>query len=161
MSNHGGRTLDTVLPTATLLPAVAVPSARVPAAAGRGIRRGWTCSKALALGARAVLIDRPYAWALAHHWRAWRGACAAPAARPELRIAMALVGVRTLDFGLQRVTYGFFHPPLSRTSNGPTELCRGAGPPHRAASVSFAGSHPASAGRALPIDHRPQCAARR
>jgi len=66
VSNHGGRRLDTVPASITALPAV------VEAVAGRaevyldgGIRRGTDVLKALALGARAVLIGRPYAWALA------------------------------------------------------------------------------------------------
>ncbi len=66
VSNHGGRQLDGVISTCEALPAV------VDAVAGRaevlvdaGIRRGTDVLKALALGARAVLIGRPYLWALA------------------------------------------------------------------------------------------------
>jgi 4-hydroxymandelate oxidase len=66
VSNHGGRQLDGSLPPALALPDV------VEAAAGRlevyvdgGIRTGVDVLRALALGARAVLIGRPYLWALA------------------------------------------------------------------------------------------------
>ena len=66
VSNHGGRQLDSVLPTIEVLPEV------VAAAAGRceiyldgGIRRGTDILKALALGARAVLLGRPILWGLA------------------------------------------------------------------------------------------------
>src|SRR6185369_16663944 len=66
VSNHGGRQLDGVVSTCEALPAV------VDAVAGRaevlvdaGIRRGTDVLKALALGARAVIIGRPYLWGLA------------------------------------------------------------------------------------------------
>jgi 4-hydroxymandelate oxidase len=66
VSNHGGRRLDGLPATIDMLPRV------VEAATGRaevymdgGVRRGTDVLKALALGARAVLIGRPYAWALA------------------------------------------------------------------------------------------------
>ena len=66
VSNHGGRQLDAVAPTAELLPEV------VEAVAGRievyvdgGIRRGSDVVKALALGARAVLAGRAPLWGLA------------------------------------------------------------------------------------------------
>jgi 4-hydroxymandelate oxidase len=66
VSNHGGRQLDAVAPTAELLPEI------VDAVAGRieiyvdgGIRRGSDVVKALALGARAVLVGRAPLWGLA------------------------------------------------------------------------------------------------
>jgi len=66
VSNHGGRQLDSAPSTIEVLPEV------VAAVAGRcevyldgGIRRGTDIVKALALGARAVLIGRPYVWGLA------------------------------------------------------------------------------------------------
>ena len=66
VSNHGGRRLDGVPASIEQLPQV------VEAVGGKceiyldsGIRRGTDVFKALALGARAVLIGRPYAWALA------------------------------------------------------------------------------------------------
>lgn len=66
VSNHGGRQLDGAIPTLEALPEV------VEAVAGRcevyvdgGIRRGTDVLKALALGARAVLVGRPVLWGLA------------------------------------------------------------------------------------------------
>lgn len=66
VSNHGGRRLDGMPATIDVLPGV------VEAVAGGaevyldgGVRRGTDVLKALAWGARAVLIGRPYAWALA------------------------------------------------------------------------------------------------
>ena len=66
VSNHGGRQLDGVVPTARALPEV------VEAAAGRlevyvdgGLRSARDVLRALALGARAAWIGRPWIWALA------------------------------------------------------------------------------------------------
>ncbi len=66
VSNHGGRQLDGTEPSLRALPRV------VDAAAGRaevymdgGVRRGTDVLKALALGARAVLVGRPCLWGLA------------------------------------------------------------------------------------------------
>jgi 4-hydroxymandelate oxidase len=65
VSNHGGRQLDTAPPTSEVLPHV------IDAVAGRcevyvdgGIRRGSDVLKAIALGARAVLVGRPILWGL-------------------------------------------------------------------------------------------------
>jgi isopentenyl diphosphate isomerase/L-lactate dehydrogenase-like FMN-dependent dehydrogenase len=92
VSNHGGRQLDAVAPTAELLPEI------VEAVAGRieiyvdgGIRRGSDAVKALALGARAVLVGRPAVWGLA---------CGGEAGarrvlellRDEVELALALCG---------------------------------------------------------------------
>ncbi len=66
VSNHGGRQLDGVVTSIGALPEI------VEAVAGRcevyldgGIRRGTDILKALALGARAVLVGRPVLWGLA------------------------------------------------------------------------------------------------
>ncbi len=66
VSNHGGRQLDACEPTFAALPHV------VDAVAGRievyldgGVRRGTDVLKAVALGARAVLVGRPVIWGLA------------------------------------------------------------------------------------------------
>jgi 4-hydroxymandelate oxidase len=66
VSNHGGRQLDTVLAGADALPAIvdAVGDA-VDVLVDGGIRRGTDVLKALALGARAVLVGRPILWGLA------------------------------------------------------------------------------------------------
>lgn len=66
VSNHGGRRLDGMPATIEMLPDVVdVVGGRAEVFLDGGIRRGTDVLKALALGARAVLIGRPYAWALA------------------------------------------------------------------------------------------------
>ena len=66
VSNHGGRQLDGVAATIDLLPEiVAAVDGRVEVLLDGGIRRGVDVVKALALGARAVLVGRPALWGLA------------------------------------------------------------------------------------------------
>lgn len=66
VSNHGGRQVDGAVAALEALPAVAqVVDGRVPVLFDSGIRRGADAFKALALGARAVLLGRPYMWGLA------------------------------------------------------------------------------------------------
>lgn len=66
VSNHGGRQLDTVLSGADALPAIAqAVGDQLEVLVDGGIRRGTDIVKALALGARAVLIGRPPLWGLA------------------------------------------------------------------------------------------------
>jgi 4-hydroxymandelate oxidase len=105
VSNHGGRQLDGVAPSVVALPEV------VDAVAGRaevlmdgGVRRGTDVLKALALGARAVLVGRAYLWGLA--------AAGEEGVRDvlrllqdELRLAMALAGrtsIASIDRSLVR-----------------------------------------------------------
>ena len=96
VSNHGGRTLDTLPATIDILPEVAkAVNRRVPILLDGGIQRGTDIFKALALGATATLIGRPYVYGLA--------AAGAPGVahvlhmlRTELEIAMALTGRPTL-----------------------------------------------------------------
>jgi L-lactate dehydrogenase (cytochrome) len=65
VSNHGGRQLDGVAPTLRALPEVVTAvGSRVEVLLDGGIRRGSDVVKALALGARAVLIGRAYAYGL-------------------------------------------------------------------------------------------------
>ncbi len=96
VSNHGGRQLDGVAASIEALPEV------VEAVAGRcevlmdgGVRRGTDVLKALALGARAVLLGRPALWGLAVD-----GADGAQRVltllHEELELAMALAGRPTL-----------------------------------------------------------------
>jgi isopentenyl diphosphate isomerase/L-lactate dehydrogenase-like FMN-dependent dehydrogenase len=65
VSNHGGRQLDTVLSGADALPAVAeAVGDQIDVLVDGGIRRGTDVLKALALGARAVMVGRPPIWGL-------------------------------------------------------------------------------------------------
>ncbi len=66
VSNHGGRQLDGVVNALDVLPdIVSTVGDRVEVLMDGGIRRGTDVVKALALGARAVLLGRPYVWGLA------------------------------------------------------------------------------------------------
>ena len=100
VSNHGGRVLDTMPPTAQLLPAVvAAVQGRCPVLVDGGIRRGTDVFKALALGADAVLLGRPVLWGLAHAG-AHGVAHVLRLLLDELWATMALCGVaRTGDIG--------------------------------------------------------------
>ncbi|MFN7123794.1 MAG: alpha-hydroxy acid oxidase [Hydrogenophaga sp.] len=96
VSNHGGRTLDTMPATAALLPRVVQAVAGdAPVLVDGGIRRGTDVLKAMALGASAVLVGRPVLHGLANAGangvaHVLRLLC------DELEIAMALTGCRTL-----------------------------------------------------------------
>lgn len=92
VSNHGGRTLDTAVTAAQVLPGIcqAVAADMVVLADG-GIRRGTDMLKALALGARAVLAGRPVLYGLANAG-AQGVAHVLRVLRDELEIAMALCG---------------------------------------------------------------------
>ena len=66
VSNHGGRRLDGMPASIDCLPqVVAAVGGQTEILLDSGVRRGTDVLKALALGAKAVLIGRPYAWALA------------------------------------------------------------------------------------------------
>jgi isopentenyl diphosphate isomerase/L-lactate dehydrogenase-like FMN-dependent dehydrogenase len=65
VSNHGGRQVDGAIATIEALPAVVeAVDGRVPVLMDSGIRGGADVFKAIALGARAVLIGRPYVYGL-------------------------------------------------------------------------------------------------
>jgi isopentenyl diphosphate isomerase/L-lactate dehydrogenase-like FMN-dependent dehydrogenase len=65
VSNHGGRQVDGTIAALDALPAVAAAvGSRITVLFDSGIRSGPDMLKALALGARAVLIGRPYAFGL-------------------------------------------------------------------------------------------------
>jgi isopentenyl diphosphate isomerase/L-lactate dehydrogenase-like FMN-dependent dehydrogenase len=71
VSNHGGNNLDGTPATIRLLPAIAdAVGGEVEVLLDGGIRRGGDVVKALALGARAVLIGRAYLWGLAANGQA-------------------------------------------------------------------------------------------
>lgn len=97
VSNHGGRTLDTVPPAAVALPQIRhAVGPGMPLLVDGGIRRGTDILKAMALGANAVLIGRPYVFGLASAG-AMGVAHVIRLLRDELEIAMALCGCATLD----------------------------------------------------------------
>ena len=65
VSNHGGNNLDTTPTTIRLLPGIAeAVGDQVEVYLDGGVRRGGDVAKALALGARAVMIGRAYLWGL-------------------------------------------------------------------------------------------------
>jgi isopentenyl diphosphate isomerase/L-lactate dehydrogenase-like FMN-dependent dehydrogenase len=65
ISNHGGRALETLRPTIDIVPEVVdAVSNQIPVLVDGGVRRGTDAFKALAYGARAVGIGRPYTWGL-------------------------------------------------------------------------------------------------
>jgi isopentenyl diphosphate isomerase/L-lactate dehydrogenase-like FMN-dependent dehydrogenase len=66
VSNHGGRQVDGAIATLEALPAIVREvNGRIPVLFDGGVRRGADVFKALALGARAVLLGRLYTWGLA------------------------------------------------------------------------------------------------
>lgn len=100
VSNHGGRQLDGAPSTARALPVLAAAvDRRCALLVDGGIRSGVDVFRAVALGADAVLIGRPWVWALA--------AAGAPGVarllhtwQEELRVTLALAGVtRIADLG--------------------------------------------------------------
>jgi 4-hydroxymandelate oxidase len=96
VSNHGGRAEESGRGTIESLPEVVrAVRGRVPVILDSGVRRGTDVFKALALGADAVGIGRPYLWGL--------GAFGQPGVeavlrilRAELRTVMAIAGARTI-----------------------------------------------------------------
>jgi 4-hydroxymandelate oxidase len=65
VSNHGGRAEDSGRSTIDVLPEIIeAVDGRIPVLVDSGFRRGTDIVKALALGARAVCIGRPYLWGL-------------------------------------------------------------------------------------------------
>ena len=96
VSNHGGRNLDDVPASLTVLPRIAdAVGRRIPIIVDGGIRRGQDVFKALALGANAVAIGRPVMYGLA--LGGWMGVRAVHEhLREELEITMRLAGARTI-----------------------------------------------------------------
>lgn len=97
VSNHGGRQLDTAIPSIEALPeVVGAVGSRAEVYVDGGIRRGTDVIKALALGARAALIGRPVLWGLAVNGEA--GVLAVlELLRQEIDLAMALCGARSVS----------------------------------------------------------------
>jgi L-lactate dehydrogenase (cytochrome) len=92
VSNHGGRQLDGVPSAARALPAIAdAVGDRLAVLADGGVRSGLDVVRMLALGARAVLIGRPWAYALGSAGQAGV-AHVLQLLQAEMRVAMALTG---------------------------------------------------------------------
>jgi lactate 2-monooxygenase len=97
VSNHGGRQVDGAVASLDMLPGIVEAVAgRVPVLFDGGIRTGSDVIKALALGARAVLLGRPYAYGLAVAGEAGvRTVLKGLAA--DLDLTLALMGCRSVE----------------------------------------------------------------
>jgi L-lactate dehydrogenase (cytochrome) len=96
VSNHGGRQLDGVASGIAALPGVVeAVGTRTAVLMDGGVRSGQDVLRAVALGAKGVLVGRPWVFAMAaggpQRLRQWLATIQA-----ELKVAMALTGVRTV-----------------------------------------------------------------
>jgi L-lactate dehydrogenase (cytochrome) len=97
VSNHGGRQLDGVSSSIAMLPRVADALAgRVDVLMDGGVRSGQDVARAIASGAKAVLIGRPWIWALAAQGEAGLKKLLATL-KAELRVTMALTGATSIE----------------------------------------------------------------
>jgi 4-hydroxymandelate oxidase len=109
VSNHGGRAEESARGTIESLPEVVeAVSKRIPVLIDSGFRRGTDIFKALALGADAVAVGRPYLWGLAAFGQAGVEAVL-DILRKELALAMRLAGVTSIA----GITRDFVIPPKS------------------------------------------------
>lgn len=112
VSNHGGRQIDTEVSPIEVLPEVAeAMDGRGELLMDGGIRRGTDVVKALALGAKAVLVGRPVIWALATGGSESVVQCLTML-KQELDLTMALAGCATL----QEITPDLLKLPLHMKS---------------------------------------------
>ena len=97
VSNHGGRQLDGAPSSVSVLPRIVdAVGDRLDVLMDGGIRSGQDVAKALALGAKAVMLGRPWAYGLAA--RGERGVAEVLAIlKRELEVTMALLGVERID----------------------------------------------------------------
>jgi isopentenyl diphosphate isomerase/L-lactate dehydrogenase-like FMN-dependent dehydrogenase len=96
VSNHGGRVEDGVGATIDVLPEIVEAAAgRMPVLVDSGFRRGSDIVKALALGAQAVCIGRPYLWGLGAFGQSGVERVLG-ILRAETRIAMQQLGAPTI-----------------------------------------------------------------
>jgi len=105
VSNHGGRATETGRPTIDILPEVVqAVGGRIPVLVDGGFRRGTDIFKALALGARAVGVGRPYIWGLSAFGQPGVEAVL-DILRRELELIMRQSGVRSIrEIGAAYVT---------------------------------------------------------
>ncbi len=111
VSNHGARYLDTTFATIEVLPEVVdAVDGRIEVYMDGGIRRGSDVFKALALGARAVLIGRPLFWGLAVDGEAGVRTVL-DILRDELDATMGMCGKTTIE-SIDRDSLGGVSPLL-------------------------------------------------
>ena len=97
VSNHGGRATETGRATIeSLAEVVQAVAGRIPVLVDGGVRRGTDVFKALALGASAVCIGRPYIWGLASFGEQGVDRVL-EILSTELRLAMAGCGTRAIS----------------------------------------------------------------
>jgi L-lactate dehydrogenase (cytochrome) len=97
VSNHGGRQLDAVPSTVRALPAIVeAVGDRVEVLADGGVRSGLDVVKLMALGARAVLVGRAWAWAVAARGEAGVSHML-EGLRADIDVALALTGNRSFE----------------------------------------------------------------
>ncbi|MGC2968125.1 alpha-hydroxy acid oxidase [Paraburkholderia aspalathi] len=96
VSNHGGRQLDGAVSPLTVLQSIVEASPDLPVMIDGGIRRGSDVLKALALGARAVFVGRPFVYAASIAGEAGVGH-AIRLLTAEISRNMAMLGVNRLD----------------------------------------------------------------
>lgn len=97
VSNHGGRQLDGAPSSVSVLPRIVdAVGDRLDVLMDGGIRSGQDVAKALALGAKAVMLGRPWAYGLAARGEAGVAEVLAILKR-ELEVTMALLGVERID----------------------------------------------------------------
>ena len=96
LSNHGGRSTETARSTIEALPeVVAAVNGRIPVYIDGGVRRGTDVFKALALGATAVGIGRPFLWGLGAFGQAGVDRVLG-LLQAELKLVMGQCGTRTV-----------------------------------------------------------------
>jgi isopentenyl diphosphate isomerase/L-lactate dehydrogenase-like FMN-dependent dehydrogenase len=118
VSNHGGREPDTAPGACTALPGVvAAIQGEAEILLDSGVRRSSDILKALALGARACMIGRPFLWGLASAGEAGVARTIA-ILREELDIAMALLGTTSLPAISAEVLVGQDAPVLDWSRHG-------------------------------------------
>jgi 4-hydroxymandelate oxidase len=96
VSNHGGRQLDGTIAALDALPEVVDASGPCEVYVDGGVRRGSDVLKALALGARAVMVGRPVLWGLAAEGVAGVRRVLRLLAQ-DLDVCMAIAGCRSVD----------------------------------------------------------------
>lgn len=96
VSNHGGRQIDGAISPLEVLPDIVKVAGNAPVLMDSGVRRGTDVLKALSLGARAVLLGRPFNYAATVGGKAGV-AHAVQILRSEIQRNMALLGINRLD----------------------------------------------------------------